>query len=110
MFGSHLWRSKLKHDRQVTLSIGISSLLFFAWGTAQAEYAVSGLIPDQRPTDAPVVEQVVKDKEWYQNALTGIETPYPYSLRFLEDQGDWYTPFIHPGMTGPYDIRGWYAK
>ena len=27
---------------------------------------------------------------------------------FLEDQGNWYTPFNHPGMTGRYDIRGWH--
>lgn len=42
-------------------------------------------------------------------ALTGVEPPYPASLRFLEDQGAWHTPFIHPGMTGPYDIRRWHG-
>jgi hypothetical protein len=77
---------------------------------ARAEYPVSGLTPYERPSDAPVLEQVIKDNVWYQNALTGISTPYPYSLRFLENQGNWYTPFNHPGMTGPYDIRGWYTE
>lgn len=42
-------------------------------------------------------------------ALTGGEPPYPASLRFLEDQGAWHTPFTHPGMTGPYDIRRWHG-
>ena len=41
--------------------------------------------------------------------MHGIEPPYPESLRFLNDQGGWYTPFIAPGMTGPYDIRGWHS-
>ena len=49
-------------------------------------------------------------EQWYQRALTGVAPPYPSSLRFLEDQGEWYTPFNHPGMTGPYDIRRWHDR
>jgi hypothetical protein len=37
-----------------------------------------------------------------------VSQPYPASLRFLEDQGNWYTPFNRPGMLPPYDIRGWH--
>ncbi len=48
------------------------------------------------------------DGDWYREALTGVERPYPYSLKFLEDQGAWYTPFNRPGMTGRYDIRHWH--
>jgi len=67
---------------------------------------VAGLEPDRRPPAAPVIRQLRKDTAWYRNALRGIEPPYPSSLRFLEDQGNWYTPFTRPGMPGPYDIRG----
>lgn len=73
-----------------------------------AAYPIAGLTPDQRPSGAPTITTVHKDAAWYKHALTGISRPYPVSLRFLEDQGNWYTPFIHPGKTGPYDIRGWY--
>lgn len=63
----------------------------------------------QRPATAPVLTAYVKDGNWYRTALTGIEPPYPASLGFLEDQGAWYTPFNHPGLTGPYDIRHWHV-
>ena len=79
-------------------------------GPAGAEPAfIAGTTPWERPAGAPVLTEVVKPEGWYQRALTGIEPPYPASLRFLEDQGNWFTPFIHPGMLPPYDIRGWHA-
>jgi len=71
---------------------------------------VAGVKPDRRPEGAPVVKEYRKDAAWYEHALTGIAPPYPYSLKFLEDQGAWYTPFIHPGMLPPYDLRGWHRK
>ena len=70
---------------------------------------IAGVHPDRRPEGAPVLRTYPKDAAWYDRALHGISEPYPYSLKFLEDQGAWYTPFIHPGMTPPYDIRGWHA-
>jgi hypothetical protein len=82
--------------------------LLLAFGEVAYGSEISGLTPDRRPSDAPRIVSVVKGPEWYQIALTGIEPPYPYNFRFLEDQGNWYTPFNHPGMTGRYDIRGWY--
>lgn len=69
---------------------------------------IAGVEPSQRPAGAPVITEYPKDGSWYTHALTGVIAPYPASLRFLEDQGAWYTPFIHPGMTGRYDIRGWH--
>jgi hypothetical protein len=72
-------------------------------------YPIAGTQPSERPQGAPVIRQVSKDAAWYQKALTGISQPYPSSLRFLEDQGNWYTPFNHPGAPSPYDIRGWYG-
>ncbi|MCU0836328.1 MAG: hypothetical protein MUC77_18150 [Chromatiaceae bacterium] len=70
---------------------------------------IAGTAPSQRPAGAPVILEVQRDAEWYRRALTGISAPYPASLRFLEDQGNWYTPFTRPGMLPPYDIRGWHV-
>lgn len=72
-------------------------------------FPIAGIDPSQRPEGAPVVTEVTKNAAWYQQALTGVAEPYPGSLRFLEDQGAWYTPFNRPGMP-PYDIRGWHDR
>lgn len=69
---------------------------------------IAGTTPSQRPDGAPAITEMTKDAAWYAQALTGVEQPYPASLRFLEDQGAWFDPFIRPGMTGPYDIRHWH--
>jgi hypothetical protein len=73
-----------------------------------ADNPIAGTTPWQRPTGAPVITSVDHDSAWFRRALTGISRPYPSSLRFLDDQGNWYTPFNRAGMTGPYDIRGWH--
>jgi len=73
-------------------------------------YPIAGVKPSERPLGAPVIQTVQKDSAWYTAALTGISQPYPNSLKFLEDQGNWYTPFNRPGMPGRYDIRGWYRQ
>lgn len=78
--------------------------------TGVSGYPVAGTRPFERPAGAPTIHEVQKTPEWYQRALSGIEPPYPESLGFLDDQGNWYTPFNHPGMTGRYDIRGWHRK
>lgn len=70
-------------------------------------YPVAGLTPYQRPANAPVlaINPVLDAKQ----ALTGVSSPFPESLKFLNDQGRWFTPFTRPGMTGPYDMRGWHV-
>ena len=77
---------------------------------AEGGQFIAGLQPSHRPEGAPVIREVHREPGWYARALTGISQPYPASLRFLEDQGNWYTPFNRPGMTGRYDIRGWHAQ
>ena len=99
----------MKHHRRGKASAVLTVALISIWGTAQADHPIAGLAPYERPNNAPVIKQVLKDDAWYQKALTGVSKPYPSSLGFLEDQGNWYTPFIHPGMRGWYDIRGWYS-
>lgn len=76
--------------------------------TSKTGAVVSGLQPDRRPVNAPVIAQMKKDGDWYARSLRGVTQPYPASLRFLEDQGAWYTPFNRPNQTGVYDIRGLY--
>ena len=85
--------------------------LFSVFSSAYAsDYPMAGLKPWQRPQGTPVIEWVRHNRLWYQHALTGISRPYPRSLYFLDNQGNWYTPFIHPGMTGKYDIRKWHKQ
>ncbi len=81
-----------------------------ALDTMAEDQRVAGVQPDQRPPGAPIIERMIKGDAWYARALTGIERPYPYSLRFLEDQGNWYTPFSRRGISGPYDVRGWHQQ
>ena len=76
---------------------------------AAGAYPIAGVRPWERPAGAPVITTFKKSPEWYAHALTGISKPYPASLRFLEDQGAWYTPFNQPGMLPPYDLRGWHT-
>lgn len=89
---------------------GVALLLAIAGvtGAAAQDLFVAGVVPSERPKGAPVVTEVAKDGAWYAQALHGVDSPYPASLRFLEDQGNWFDPFLHPGMTGPYDIRHWH--
>ncbi len=67
---------------------------------------IAGTAPDRRRTDIPVIKEAPPlDKK---TAFRGIDEPYPASLSVFDSQGAWYTPFTHPGMTGPYDIRGYH--
>jgi hypothetical protein len=69
---------------------------------------VAGLAPHQRPQGAPTIREFVQDSSWRTRALTGVVTPVPASLAFLDNQGAWYTPFNRPGMPGYYDLRQWH--
>ena len=92
----------------ITLLIVVCGQDVFA--SDESSYPIAGTQPSHRPQGAPVIQEVEKEPGWYTRALTGISQPYPYSLQFLEDQGNWHTPFTHPGMHGRYDIRGWYRQ
>ncbi|MDP1634415.1 MAG: hypothetical protein Q8L69_07010 [Gallionellaceae bacterium] len=77
---------------------------------AQDAYAVAGLAPQMRPEGAPVIAAFEKTPDWRARALSGVSQPYPSGLGFLDSQGAWHTPFTHPGMPAPYDLRGWHAR
>lgn len=83
------------------LSLSLASL---------ADYPIAGTAPHQRPEGAPVITAADKGPDWHEHALSGVTQPYPESLDFLKDQGNWHTPFNQPGMPAPYDIRGWHER
>lgn len=82
------------------LAIVPSSLL-----NAAETAAVAGLAPYERPVGAPVIRALPRAPEWTRQATRGIAEPLPSGLKFVADQGAWYTPFTEPGMPGYYDIR-----
>ena len=86
------------------LALGVLPL-----AAAAEEVPIAGTQPSARPAGAPTLTEPVRDEAWQARALTGVEAPIPPSLGFLDDQGAWFTPFDHPGMTGPYDIRQWHG-
>jgi hypothetical protein len=88
--------------------VALTAGILLAGASTAGEYPIAGVSPHERLPGAPVIRSVSKGPEWYQRALTGLEPPYPSSFRFLEDQGNWSTPFNRPGIPGPYDIRGWH--
>jgi hypothetical protein len=99
-----------KGPNAVSKAIGISvPVMVLALSETALAAPIAGLNPAERPAGAPVITEFHRDEAWFENALRGISRPYPYSLRFLEYQGPWHTPFIHPGMTGRYDIRRWHS-
>lgn len=73
------------------------------------EPGITGLVPHERPAGAPILGQFSPEIGWRARALHGVTEPLPPTLRFLDSQGAWYTPFARPGMPGRYDLRGWHA-
>ena len=92
----------------------VISILILSLTVSAGAYPIAGVNPEKRPEGAPVVTTVAKDTPskysavWYKVALYGIDAPYPKSLLFLGSQGNWYTPFIYPGMVNKFDIRGFH--
>lgn len=72
---------------------------------AETAPVVAGLTPYERPAGAPVVRAFAQSPEWLRQATRGIAGALPSGLKFVADQGAWYTPFTEPGMPGYYDIR-----
>ena len=106
------WRLSIVRAKTVTIAV-LVGVSVSGWGPvapADAAFPIAGIRPSQRPQGAPVIKTVQRTPDWYRHALTGVSRPYPYSLQFLENQGNWYTPFNHPGMHGRYDIRGWHSQ
>lgn len=99
----------MKRGLQYLLVGGAFALSFATVGIAgegvPANRFVAGTTPWQRPTQAPVIKTHVVTPEMRSAMLKGVSEPVPASLKFLNDQGAWYTPFDRPGMPGYYDLR-----
>jgi hypothetical protein len=95
--------------RVIWPALVLASYCMPAAAQAPVESAVTGLVPHQRPADAPILGQFSPELGWRARALNGVSEPVPPTLRFLDFQGAWYTPFDRPGMPGRYDLRGWHA-
>mgnify|MGYP001237767044 CR=1 FL=1 len=76
--------------------------------TAPPEF-VAGLDPSRRPAAVPTLTAAARPPGWRERAVYGIGEPTT-GLRFVDDQGGWYTPFMLPGMTDRYDLRGWHHR
>lgn len=96
---------KTKHLCQALL---LTALTGSALAQSPPGKIIAGLTPAERPANAPRIAAVLPPDKT--QALHGVTEPTPPSLKFLEHQGAWFTPFTHPGMTPPYDLRGWHAK
>jgi len=96
--------------RQLLLGIGMLAAggASLAFEVTEPSPYIAGVTPDHRRVDAPVIKEAPPLDE--KHAFRGIEQPYPASLSVFKDQGAWYVPFTLPGMTGPYDIRGYHRQ
>lgn len=75
---------------------------------ANAAPFIAGTAPDRRPVDAPVVTQYGVDPAGVQLFLHGVVEPAPSNVADAVRSGPWFMPLRAPGMTPPYDIRGWF--
>lgn len=94
----------------VSLMLMSLGLFLSTASMAADDIYIAGTQPSHRPSNAPVITKVQHDDAWRQHALKGVEQPYPDSLKFLDNQGNWFNPFTYTGMTPPYDLRGWHSK
>ena len=73
-----------------------------------AQVEIAGLAPDRRPVSAPTITSAPVSNELKAHRLFGVVPPWPGNVERIAEQGNWYSPFFRPGMTGPYDLRGWH--
>ena len=90
------------------ITTGLFLLIVAMGAAAQGGGFVAGIQPDRRPDSFPRVAQVPQRD--LAVALRGIDGGTSDAFGWLASQGAWFTPFTRPGMTGPYDLRGWHAE
>ena len=83
------------------LALGLTGSV---WGAG----FVAGSAPGQRPTNAPTIKQHQMTPEALGKRLHGVADPLPNNVVDAAVAGSWFMPLAHPGMTGPYDLRGWH--
>ena len=77
-------------------------------GTTWGADFVAGSAPAQRPANAPTIKQHQITPETLGKRLHGVADPSPPNVVDAALSGSWFMPLAHPGMTGPYDLRGWH--
>ncbi|MCL2874900.1 MAG: hypothetical protein FWF12_01125 [Betaproteobacteria bacterium] len=70
---------------------------------------VAGLHPDWRPDEAVQLAQSTLAPEQLERALHGIDRPVSGNVELIAATGRWWVPLRRPGMTPPYDLRGWHS-
>jgi len=93
---------------QVLKGAGFAALFGVSAAWAQTGF-VAGLQPDRRPPGAPVITEATFTPEQLARFQRGIEGQAPGNVATIVATGQWYVPMRHPGMTPPYDLRGWHA-
>ena len=76
---------------------------------AQTAGYVAGVHPHQRPDGAPRLTEDVRTPEQLKRELHGVEKPVPGNVESIAATGNWWVPLRQPGMTKPYDPRGWHG-
>ena len=105
----HCFEDWISNCRAALFDASVALVCAAFSSVAAAEGYVAGVTPSQRPTSAPKLTKFEKTSAWLPWAARGVSEPRPASLKFLDDQGAWYTPFSLRGMPGRYDIRGLHA-
>lgn len=70
---------------------------------------IAGTEPAQRPAGAPVIQEHQLSPDELGKRLHGVADPLPTNVVNAALAGAWFMPLAHPGMTPPYDIRGWHG-
>lgn len=100
-----------EHRAMRAMGAGIMMLILGSGAGFAQGYPIAGTAPDRRPEGAPKITQYAPGRAEAERYLHGVAQPAPPNiLANLKSQGGWYTPFDRPGMTPPYDPRGWHAR
>jgi hypothetical protein len=92
----------------VRLLLALGLIACTAGAAAQTSTYVAGLHPDRRPDAAPQLTDTVRTPDQLARALHGIDPPVPGNVESIAATGNEWVPLRHPGMTWPYDLRGWH--
>jgi hypothetical protein len=87
----------------------ICTMVCATGATAQTAGHIAGLHPDRRPDDAPRVPETARTPAQVEQTLHGVEKPIPGNVELIAATGNWWVPLRQPGMTAPYDPRGWHS-
>jgi hypothetical protein len=89
------------------IALALAATAGASW--AQAPGFVAGLHSDRRPDNAPQITQQTTSPETLARDLRGIEGTPPGNVESIVATGAWWVPMRGPGMTPPYDPRGWHS-